>query len=97
MLASEAAVSRLKLKPLARLVGYAVVGVEPSIMGIGPAHAIRKLLQQTKTTLNSVDLVEVCGCIGGCGTHLVEMCGCMDVGGIGYSLQVFDVHSFISV
>lgn len=60
ILASEAAVSRLKLKPLARVVGYAVVGVEPSIMGIGPAHAIRKLLQQTNKTLNNIDLVEVC-------------------------------------
>ena len=59
ILASEAAVSRLKLKPLARVVGYAVVGVEPSIMGIGPAHAIRKLLQQTNKTLNNIDLVEV--------------------------------------
>ena len=64
VVASEAAVSRLKLKPLARLVGYAVVGVEPSIMGIGPAHAIRKLLQQTNKTHNDIDLVEVwCVCV----------------------------------
>jgi acetyl-CoA acyltransferase 2 len=47
------------LKPLGRLVGWAVAGVEPKYMGIGPAPAIRKLLQKTGMTLDAVDLVEV--------------------------------------
>ena len=41
------------------MVGYSVVGVEPSIMGIGPAPAIKKLLEKTGLTLNDIDLVEV--------------------------------------
>jgi len=47
------------LKPLARLVGYSVVGVEPSIMGIGPAPAIKNLLKATSKTLNDIELVKV--------------------------------------
>jgi len=59
ILASERAVSELGLKPLARLVGYSVVGVEPTIMGIGPAPAIEKLLKITGKNLNDIDLVEI--------------------------------------
>jgi len=44
---------------LARLVGYSVVGVDPSIMGIGPAPSISKLLCLAGKTLNDIDLVEV--------------------------------------
>lgn len=44
---------------MARLVGYATVGVDPSIMGIGPAPSISKLLSLTGKTLNDIDLVEV--------------------------------------
>jgi len=59
ILASETAVRELGLKPLARLVGYSVVGVEPTIMGIGPAPAIEKLLKITGKNLNDIDLVEI--------------------------------------
>lgn len=59
VLASEAAVKEHSLTPLARLVGYAVAGVEPSIMGIGPAPAIRKLLEKSGLTLNDIALVEI--------------------------------------
>lgn len=59
ILASEKAVRDLGLKPLARLVGYSVVGVEPTIMGIGPAPAIEKLLKTAGKTLSDIDLVEV--------------------------------------
>jgi len=44
---------------LARLVGYSVVGVDPSIMGIGPAPSISHLLSLVGKTLNDIDLVEV--------------------------------------
>jgi acetyl-CoA acyltransferase len=47
ILASEAAVKRFGLVPLARFVGFAVAGVPPEIMGIGPIHAIPKVLKQT--------------------------------------------------
>nr|XP_023015250.1 3-ketoacyl-CoA thiolase, mitochondrial-like [Leptinotarsa decemlineata] len=59
ILASEAALSKNNLKPMARVVGYSVVGVDPSIMGIGPAPAIKNLLKATGKTLNDIDLVEV--------------------------------------
>nr|QBH73976.1 mitochondrial 3-ketoacyl-coa thiolase [Orthoderella ornata] len=59
ILASEEAVKENGLKPLARLVGYSIVGVEPSIMGIGPAPAIKKLLQISGKQLNDIDLVEI--------------------------------------
>ncbi|XP_076257930.1 yippee interacting protein 2 [Rhynchophorus ferrugineus] len=59
VLASEEAVNKNNLKPLARLVGYSIVGVDPSIMGIGPAPAIRLLLKATGKTLDDIDLVEI--------------------------------------
>ncbi|KAL0820739.1 hypothetical protein ABMA28_006564 [Loxostege sticticalis] len=57
VLASEEAAKGLK--PLARLVGWSVVGVDPSIMGVGPVPAIENLLKATKMTLNDVDLIEI--------------------------------------
>lgn len=59
ILASEEAVKQEKLVPLARLVGYSVAGVDPSIMGIGPVPAIRNLLKSTGKTLDDIELVEV--------------------------------------
>lgn len=59
MLASEEACNEQNLKPLARLVGYAVAGVDPNIMGIGPAPAIRKLLKVAGMELKDIGLVEV--------------------------------------
>ncbi|KAJ0174349.1 hypothetical protein K1T71_010495 [Dendrolimus kikuchii] len=47
------------LKPLARLVGWAYVGVDPSIMGIGPVPAIENLLKVTKMSLKDIDLIEI--------------------------------------
>ena len=49
---------RLNLKPMARMVSYAVVGVDPRIMGIGPVPATRKLLEKTNTTLKDYELFE---------------------------------------
>lgn len=59
ILASEEAVKTEGLKPLARLVGSCVVGVDPSIMGIGPAPAIKQLLKITNKTMNDIELVEI--------------------------------------
>ncbi len=47
------------LKPLGRLVAWAVAGVEPRYMGIGPAPAARKALQKAGMKLEQMDLVEV--------------------------------------
>jgi acetyl-CoA acyltransferase 2 len=48
-----------ELPVLGRIVSWAVVGVDPSIMGIGPAPAIREALKKAGLTLDQVDLVEV--------------------------------------
>jgi acetyl-CoA C-acetyltransferase len=47
------------LRPIGRLVSWAVVGVDPKIMGIGPAPAIRAALKRADLTLDEMDLVEV--------------------------------------
>ncbi len=47
------------LKPLAKLVGWGVAGVEPTLMGIGPAPAIRSALDRTGIALDAVDLFDV--------------------------------------
>jgi acetyl-CoA acetyltransferase len=44
---------------MGRLVAWAVTGVEPGVMGIGPAPAIRKVLTKAGMTLDQMDLVEV--------------------------------------
>jgi acetyl-CoA acyltransferase len=50
---------RLGLRPLARFVGFAVGGVSPDVMGIGPVVAIPRVLQLTGLSLDDVDLVEL--------------------------------------
>jgi acetyl-CoA acetyltransferase family protein len=59
LLASDRAVERHGLRPLARLTHWASVGVEPSLMGMGPAPATRKVLQRAGLTLGDIDLIEV--------------------------------------
>ena len=59
LLASEAAVKRHGLRPLARILSSAVVGVEPRIMGIGPVQASNKALQKAGLRLADMDLIEL--------------------------------------
>jgi acetyl-CoA acyltransferase 2 len=59
VLASERFASERGLRPLGRLVAWASAGVEPSIMGIGPAPAARKALDRAGLKLEDMDLVEV--------------------------------------
>ncbi|MDG1147840.1 MAG: 3-oxoadipyl-CoA thiolase [Crocinitomicaceae bacterium] len=59
LMASGAAVDSYNLKPLARIVGAAVAGVEPRIMGIGPVYASRKVLERTGLTLDQMDVLEL--------------------------------------
>lgn len=49
----------LGLEPLAKIRSFAVAGVDPNIMGIGPVPATRKVLAQTGLTLSDIDLIEV--------------------------------------
>jgi len=51
--------AELNLEPLARWVGYAVAGVPPEIMGIGPVHAVPKLLERQGLTLDQLDVIEL--------------------------------------
>jgi acetyl-CoA acyltransferase len=59
LVASEAAARRHGLNPRARVVGTAVAGVEPRLMGLGPVPATRKLLERTGLTLGAVELIEL--------------------------------------
>jgi len=59
MLVSEKALKQYNLTPIARMVTYAVAGVEPRIMGIGPVEAIPKALKQAGLTLNQIDQIEL--------------------------------------
>jgi len=59
VLASEQAVKAHGLKPLGRLTHWATVGVDPSLMGMGPAPATRKVLQKAGMSLKDIDLIEV--------------------------------------
>jgi acetyl-CoA acetyltransferase family protein len=59
VVASEEAVLSHGLAPLARLVAWAAVGVDPSLMGMGPVPAIRKVLERKNLTLDDIDLFEI--------------------------------------
>jgi len=55
----RATAEELGLTPLARFVGFAVAGVRPEIMGVGPIKAIPKVLERTGLTLDQIDLIEL--------------------------------------
>jgi len=59
IIASEDAVTKHGLTPLARIVGYGVSGCEPTIMGIGPVPAIGAMLEKTGVSLGEVDQIEI--------------------------------------
>src|SRR5690606_35857595 len=59
MVMSEDIVKELNIEPIARLVSYAAVGVEPRIMGIGPVKAIPKALEQAGLEQDELSLIEL--------------------------------------
>ncbi|MDP1725369.1 MAG: acetyl-CoA C-acyltransferase [Bacteroidota bacterium] len=59
LLASEEAVKRFNLKPIARIVSKAIAGVDPSIMGVGPIPATQKALKRAGITVNDLGLIEL--------------------------------------
>jgi len=56
---SEDKARELNLTPIARYVGYAVAGVAPEVMGIGPVEAIPLLLKKTGVSLGEIDVIEL--------------------------------------
>ncbi|MFD2519087.1 acetyl-CoA C-acyltransferase [Salinimicrobium flavum] len=59
MVMSEEMVKELNLEPIARLVSYSAVGVEPRIMGIGPVYAIPKAVKQAGISIKDLELIEL--------------------------------------
>lgn len=59
LISSEQGIKDHSLKPMARIVGAAVAGVEPRIMGIGPVYATNKLFERTGLTLQDMDIIEL--------------------------------------
>jgi len=59
MVMSEKMIKELNLEPIARLISYSVVGIEPRIMGVGPIDAIPKAIKQAGLSLNDINLFEL--------------------------------------
>ncbi|HET8837933.1 MAG TPA: 3-oxoadipyl-CoA thiolase [Flavobacteriaceae bacterium] len=59
IIASEEAVKKYSLKPMAKILSSAVVGVEPRIMGIGPVEAANKALKKAGLTMKDMDVIEL--------------------------------------
>ncbi|MCL4857247.1 MAG: acetyl-CoA C-acyltransferase, partial [Flavobacteriales bacterium] len=59
LVASTDALKKYNMKPIARIVSSAIVGVEPRIMGIGPVYASEKALKRAGLTLNDMDIIEI--------------------------------------
>ena len=78
ILASEAAAARHGLTPRARVVGMAVAGVPPRIMGIGPAPATRRVLELTGLTLDQMDVIELNEAFAAQGLAVLRQLGLAD-------------------
>ncbi|TAL50373.1 MAG: acetyl-CoA C-acyltransferase [Chitinophagaceae bacterium] len=59
LLASEEAVKKYELEPMAKIISMAVAGVDPAIMGIGPVPATKKVLQRARLITSDLDLIEL--------------------------------------
>ena len=59
LLSSDEGLKKFNLKPKARIISSAVVGVEPKIMGIGPVHASNKALNKANLSLDDMDVIEI--------------------------------------
>ena len=72
---SLAEARRQRLEPLARVVGTAVVGVPPAMMGTGPVAATRKLLDRTGVSLADIDLIELNEAFAAQAIHCIDALG----------------------
>lgn len=59
LLASDDAIDKYKLKPLAKIIDFAWEAIDPSIMGMGPAYAIATLLKRNNLALSEIDYIEI--------------------------------------
>lgn len=59
LLASEEAVNKYNLKPIAKVIAMAVAGVDPAVMGIGPVPSTQKALKRASLSIANIDLVEL--------------------------------------
>ena len=59
VLVNDEKAKALGLRPIARLLDYAVAGIDPSIMGLGPVFSTRKLIEKTGIPLHDIDLIEL--------------------------------------
>ena len=78
ILASETAARRHGLVPMARVVGSAVAGCAPRIMGIGPVPATQKLLARTGVKLDQIDVIELNEAFAAQGLAVLRQLGIMD-------------------
>ncbi|MCY7281420.1 MAG: 3-oxoadipyl-CoA thiolase, partial [Sphingomonas bacterium] len=78
IIASEAAVKRHGLTPRARVLGTAVAGVAPRIMGIGPAPASAKLLDRLGIHIDQIDVVELNEAFAAQGLAVMRQLGLAD-------------------
>jgi acetyl-CoA C-acetyltransferase len=78
LLANEAAASRHGLTPRARIIAMATAGVEPRIMGIGPAPATRKVLALAKLTIDQMDVIELNEAFAAQGLAVLRQLGVAD-------------------
>ncbi len=78
LIASEAAAKTQGLEPLARVAGWAVAGVEPRIMGIGPAPASHKVLQLCGMSIDQMDVIELNEAFAAQGLATLRQLGVVD-------------------
>lgn len=78
LLANEAAVKAQKLQPKARVVGMAVAGVPPRIMGIGPVPAVQRVLALTGLSLDQMDVIELNEAFAAQGLAVLRLLGLQD-------------------
>ena len=78
LLADDANATRYDLIPKVRVVGMATAGVPPRVMGIGPAPATEKVLQQTNLTLDQMDVIELNEAFAAQGLAVMRMLGLQD-------------------
>jgi acetyl-CoA acyltransferase len=78
LLANEATAARNGLAPRARIVGMATAGVAPRVMGIGPAPATQKLLNQLGMTIDQMDVIELNEAFASQGLAVLRMLGLED-------------------
>ncbi|WP_262341260.1 thiolase family protein [Burkholderia pseudomallei] len=78
LVASEAAARRHGLVPRARVLGIATAGVEPRVMGIGPAPATQKLLARLGMTLDQFDVIELNEAFASQGLAVLRLLGVAD-------------------